>query len=310
VDSDQLILGVDGGASKTVAWLADRSSAAESGVVGRGAAGPSNPQAIGFDRALESLDRAIAAAFKDAGRPPTTVAAAVLGLAGSDRDQNRRVLNQWAEDRRLARHFRIVHDAVPVLAAGAPDGWGIALVSGTGSFAFGQTSDGRTCRSGGWGYLLGDEGSGYAIARAGLRAAAQASEGRGPATRLLEKFLARFQLKAPPDLIIAVSPLADDRAAIAALADVVFRAVDEGDDLAGEILDRAAADLTAMVHAVVRTLDMAPGFPLVLAGGVLLGNESLRRGLHRALATQGLHPGPTPCVTDPVLGALKLARDL
>ena len=172
MQSDELVLGIDGGATKTVAWLALRSGGGEPSVVGRGAAGPANPQAIGFDEALGNLDQAIAAAFDDAGVKPGPLASAVLALAGWDREQNRQVLRRWAEKRCLASRLRMVHDALPVLVAGSPEGWGVALISGTGSFAFGQSRDGRSTRAGGWGYLFGDEGSGYAIALAGLRAAA------------------------------------------------------------------------------------------------------------------------------------------
>ena len=77
------------------------------------------------------------------------MAAAVLAGAGSDREENRRAFREWAHDRRLADRFQVVHDAVPVLAAGTPDGWGVALISGTGSLAYGRTADGRTARAGG-----------------------------------------------------------------------------------------------------------------------------------------------------------------
>jgi N-acetylmuramic acid 6-phosphate etherase len=306
--AEALLLGIDGGATKTIVCLATSSAAGRPAIIGRGVAGPSNPQAVRFDRVLENLDSAIATAFEEAGIPPETAAAAVLGLAGSDREENRRVLTEWADKRRLARRLRIVHDGLPVLAAGTPDGWGIALISGTGSFAFGQGSDGRSCRAGGWGFLLGDEGSGYAIARSGLRAAAQAAEGRGPATRLLGAFLAHFQVRTPLELIRAVSPLADDRAAIAEMAELVIRAADENDAVSAQILDQAAEELTAMVAAVARRLDITRAFPLALAGGVLLSSERLRGRLQAAMLAQQLRADPTSCVVDPVIGALKLAQ--
>ena len=307
--SDDLILGIDGGATKTVAWLAERSVEMEPVVLGRGTAGPANPQAVGFDAALENLDRAIAAAFEEAGVKPGPVAAAVLGLAGSDREENRRVLNRWAENRRLARRFRVVTDALPVLAAGAPDGWGVALIAGTGSFCFGQTADGRTARAGGWGYLFGDEGSAYWIAVAGLRAAAQSADGRAPPTRLVDALLARLGLESPRELITTIYPIASDRARIASLADVVTRSADEGDAAAQRIFDHAADELAAMVASVARKLDLsASPFPLALAGGVLLGGEKLRSSLGECLRSFDLHAASITEVSHPVLGALSLAQ--
>jgi N-acetylglucosamine kinase-like BadF-type ATPase len=305
---DELVLGIDGGGTKTVAWLAVRSSDREPSVVGRGSAGPANPQAVGFEKAVGNLNLAVDGAFGEAGVRPAEVTAAVLGLAGSDRDENRQVLERWAGGRRLAGRFRVVNDALPVLAAGSPEGWGVALISGTGSFAFGQDRGGRSTRAGGWGFLFGDEGSGYAIALAGLQAAAKSADGRGPATQLLEAVLSRLELEKPQDLISAVYPLAADRAAIASLAGLVTGTADAGDAAARQILDEAAAELAATVAAVARNLGFSRGpFPLALSGGVLLGSESLRERLCAEIRSIGLEPDPTACVQEPVLGAVKLA---
>jgi N-acetylglucosamine kinase-like BadF-type ATPase len=306
---DDLILGIDGGATKTVAWLATRSGGDEAAVVGRGTSGPANPQATGFDRALCNLDQAVAAAFEDGTVKPGPVAAAVLALAGSDRESNRQVLHRWAHQRRLARRFRVVNDALPVLAAGSPEGWGIALISGTGSFAFGQSPDGRSARAGGWGYLFGDEGSGYWIALAALRAAAKSVDGRAPATQLVDALLRRLDLRDPRELVLAIYGTAADRARIASLADLVTQAAEDGDAQAQQILEDAASELAAMVAAVAQNLGFSDAtFPLALAGGVLLSNERLRDALEAGLGSLGLRPASVASVPDPVVGAVKLAQ--
>jgi len=310
VDRDDIVIGIDGGGSKTECWLAARSSAASPTVLGRGVSGPSNSQVVGFDRALASLDEAIDAAFTAAGLTCQVASAAVVGLAGSDRDENRRAIEEWAQRRALAVRFRVVHDALPVLVAGASQGWGVALISGTGSLAFGQGPDGRSCRSGGWGFLLGDEGSGYSIARAGLRAAARGAEGRGPATRLTDAFVRHFGVRAPLEMIAAVSPMADDRAAIAGLAEVVFGVAEGGDAMGRAILDHAAMELGAMVIAVARMLGFVAGFPLVLSGGILLRHGVLRDLVTNVLGGHGLRPESVVCVAEPVLGAVRLAQTL
>lgn len=304
-----LVLGMDGGGTKTVAWLAPRAAADGAAVCGRGAAGPSNPQAVGFPKALENLDAAVAAAFADARLAPGTIASAVLALAGSDRPQNRQVLEEWAARRRLARRFSVVNDALPVLAAGSPEGWGIALVAGTGSFAFGRARDGRTCRAGGWGFLFGDEGSAYAMAVAGLRAVAQAADGRAPPTLLLDALLRRLDLARPEELVAAVYPLAADRAAVATLAEVVTEAARAGDTAAQRIVAGAAEDLAALVAAVATKLELREdGFPLALSGGVLLANPEIRQTVENRLRRLGLRAQPVAAVTEPVSGAVALAR--
>ncbi len=307
--SDELVLGIDGGGTKTVAALAHRDPTHKTRFIGRGVAAASNPQAVGFDEAVTNLDRAVADAWAEAGLPPGPVAAAVLGLAGSDRDENRQVFQQWATQRNLTPRLRVVHDALPVLAAGSPAGWGVALICGTGSLAFGRGPGGQCCRAGGWGFLLGDEGSGYAIARAGLRAAARAAGGRGPETVLLDAMLQRLQLREPKELIPAAYKIACQPAAIAALADVVTNTADANDPVARTIVDEAAGDLASLIAAVVRKLEHpSKPFPLALTGGVLLGSTRLAESLRRQIDRLHLQTASITEVDDPVAGAVQLAR--
>jgi N-acetylglucosamine kinase-like BadF-type ATPase len=316
-----LVLGIDGGGTKTVAWLALRAEGLElDTVVGRGAAGGSNLQTQGAAGALANLDAAIDAAFADARLPRGAVAACVAAVAGSDRDENRRIFTQWAAERQVADWFRVTHDAEPVLAAGSPAGWGVALIAGTGSLAFARAPDGATARAGGWGYLFGDEGSGYWIALEGLRAAAHAADQRGPPTRLLDFFIQRLGVSNVMALIPAVYGLrssempeknsgAQDRAAIAALADVVFRAADEGDEQAGAILDRAADALAGMAAAAARRARInEPIIPLAVTGGVLLNHRSLFDATCRRLVETHALRFETGRVANPVWGAVLLAR--
>lgn len=308
--SDDLVLGIDGGGTKTVAWLGVRSPEAQPTIVGRGRAGPANPQAVGFPAATDNLSQAVGRAFEQARVEVGPVAAAVLGLAGSDRDENRRVFANWANQRRLATKFRIVHDALPVLAAGSPEGWGVALIGGTGSFAYGRNKKGQETRAGGWGFLFGDEGSGYGIGVAGLRAAAKSADGRGEPTRLLEVFLEHLQLTQPEQLVGAVYPIAYDRRAIAQFAELVTQLAAADDPVAQRILDEAASELATMVAAVATKLEF-PGspFPLALAGGVLLAESGLRGRLESSMTSLGLRPQSIKPVPDPVAGAVLLAQE-
>jgi N-acetylglucosamine kinase-like BadF-type ATPase len=300
-------MGIDGGGSKTVAWLA-ACTAGEPVVVGRATAGPSNPQTVGFSAARASLRQAIAAAFADAKLKRRRVAAAVLALAGSDRDENREAIRAWAVRDRWARRLRIVHDAVPLLAAGTPEGWGIALVSGTGSFAFGENCRGESARAGGWGFRFGDEGSGYALGIACLRAAAQAADGRGPATALLPALLKRLRLKRAEELVSATYRAEFAAGEVASLAAVVFDAARSGDPLAQDVLKQAGADLAAMVAAVARRLGLdQEAFPLALGGSILTANDAVERQLLAQLDALGLRPNPVTPVPEPVAGAIRLA---
>jgi N-acetylmuramic acid 6-phosphate etherase len=312
--ASDLVLGIDGGGSRTVAVLAVARAAADErlgAILGRGVAGPSNVHAVGRDRAAQSLNDAIDRAFASAGIRRATVAAACLGLAGADRPADRELLANWANPARLAQQVRIENDAALVLAAGTPDGWGLAVIAGTGSFALARTPDGQTRRSGGWGHLIGDEGSGYAIALAGLRAVARAADGRGPATSLTQAFLQQLGIAQARLLVLRIYSSQLDRADLAALAEIVTREATAGDAVAKTILHAAIEELAAAALAAATLFDGVPvhRLPLAVAGGLLTSSPLLVQLLVTSLRTRGLSPEPVQTVTEPAMGAVQLARE-
>src|SRR5205823_10053657 len=128
---------------------------------------------------------------------------------------------------------------------------GLAVVAGTGSMAYGKTADGRTARAGGWGSLLGDEGSAYILVTDALRAVAHAADGRGPATDLQRRFLDHLGLQMPQELITCLHGGGWDRAALAGLAPLVLEAAETGDAVAAELAERGAAELATAALSVV-----------------------------------------------------------
>jgi N-acetylglucosamine kinase-like BadF-type ATPase len=309
------LLGVDGGGTSTIAWLADPSG----NVLGRGRAGPSNAKSVGLAAARKALEDAITRAFDDAGIPRTIVDVACMGLAGFDRPDDKALLQSWSAESGWARMLLPVNDGDLLLAAGTPEGWGIGVVSGTGSIAVGRAPDGRTARAGGWGYLMGDEGSAWDVAVRALRWAARVSDGRGtlrdPDDPLMPRICEAFEVSRAPDLISAVYRPEVDRARIAALAQVVVAAAEERSESAGAILGDAADELAQAVLAVARGLRFGEAgqpaqFPLVLAGGFLLSSPSLSASLVSRLSLRGVVPTSVTPVPDPVFGALTLARRL
>ena len=301
-----LALGIDGGGTKTVAVLAAIAADGSESIVGRGMSGPSNPQVVGFEKSFLALESAIEAAFAAHAAAPTTVDAACLALAGAGRDADVRRFQAWSK--RIAHQTVLAPDAAPVLAAGTPNGWGVALIAGTGSLAYGQDAEGVRARAGGWGPLFGDEGSGYAIALAALQALVRADDGRGPRTELTDRLLDRLQLDAVPALVESVLRRRMDRARLASLAETVVATALAGDAVADAILEEACRDLAEMVDAVARRLRLnSEAFPLALGGGVLVGEPLVRERLDRELRRRGLLPKPTALVDDPALGALRIA---
>jgi N-acetylmuramic acid 6-phosphate etherase len=248
-------------------------------------------------------------AFVAANRPRAKVAAACLGLAGAGRPEDQQMIREWAEKIGLAQRIEVTTDGDLLLAAGTPDGWGLALVAGTGSIAMGRSADGRSARAGGWGYLLGDEGSGYALTVAALRGVARAADGRSPSTSLMEIFLARLGLGQAQDLVRAIHQDGLDRATLAGLAPLVLSAGEAGDSLAQACVEEGAMQLGEMAATVASRLKFnGSPVPLALSGGLLLGSPVYQRRVLESLHLRGVAGEPITPVQEPAEGALRLAR--
>jgi N-acetylglucosamine kinase-like BadF-type ATPase len=305
---DSLLLGVDGGGTSTVALLGSR----EGHVVGRGVAGPSNAKAVGAAAARQALEASMAAAFADAGLGARPVAVACLGLAGFGRDEDQQVLAGWADQGRWAERLILVNDGDLVVAAGTPGGWGVGVIAGTGSIAVARAPDGRIARAGGWGHLIGDEGSAYALVLAALRRVARRADRREvPATEpdpLTVHLCRALGINGTGQLVPALYAPGFDRSKIASLAPAVLAAAAEDPSIGEELLRPAGSDLAEIASAAARTLGWDSGsLPLALAGGLLLSSPIIVRSLLDHLRARGYDPIPAP-VPDPALGALLLAR--
>ncbi|MCA9062645.1 MAG: hypothetical protein KDA96_06285 [Planctomycetaceae bacterium] len=313
--TDKYVIGVDGGGTSTVALVARLRNLLPPEIVGRGRGGPANLRAAGETAALANVGDAIESALRDSERTGhtvqhTDVAAICLGLAGTDRPDEKELWKTWTGQRLPVASIEVVNDAIPVLSAASADGHGIAVISGTGSFAIGRQSDGITIRCGGWGYLAGDEGSGYAIAVAGLRAAVRAVDGRGERTQLTEMFLQHFQIAEPSELIRCIYSPSLDRPAVASLSGVVARACEQGDAVAAAIIDQAAADLAEMVLTVARRLPHGQQISVGLAGGILTGSTGVRERLVHRLQESDEADFRAVLVAEPAEGSVVRASRL
>lgn len=307
------ILGIDGGGTKTVAWLAAKANTASGSdpiIVGQGFSGPSNQRAVGPVEATNNLDAAVDAAFMNAGLPRAAVAAACLGLAGADRNSDRSVIIEWAQSSRLAGRFEVVNDAVPLLHAFGGDGCGVALIAGTGSLAWGRNSRGETARSGGWGYLFSDEGSAFSIGRSVLQAVSRAVDGRGGQTCLVADVLAFLQLSSPQEIVSAVYSHEVPRAVVAGLAELAFTAASKGDAVAVDMTHHAATELAAMAVVTARRLELNSGLFLAMTGAVLIQNSGFRQEVIAEIAAAGVQILDAIVVENAVAGAINMASRL
>lgn len=301
MNGERFYAGVDGGGSKTEIVVVDAAGEERC----RHRTTTCNQSVIGLDAAIATLHEGLRQAARLAGtKPPFT--RAWFGLAGFDRDEDHRSVAPSLTD--LALAFRLTNDAELALAA-LPNGVGLVIVAGTGSIAVGRDRTGTSARAGGWGHVFGDEGSGYELGRRALQAAAMMADGRGAHTTLLNRLLDHWQLTAAPQLVTRVYGGEASKAEIAALADLVFAAAAEGDQVAHALIDAAASDLASTGLAAANRLAFDDVLPVALAGGLLTNIASFRQATLRHIQEE--RPvGTVAIVTDPALAGARAAITL
>jgi N-acetylglucosamine kinase-like BadF-type ATPase len=266
-------LGVDGGQSSTYALIGDASGR----VLGAGRGGPSNHVAAEEGRAkfTGAIQSSLAAACKEAGLQAADVhfASACLGFSGGPADKEAILREILRSERTL-----VTHDGLIALAGATAGEPGAIVIAGTGSIAFGRNVSGKTARAGGWGYVFGDEGGGFYIARQALRAALKFEEGWGQATSLRSMFLEATSAKDVNELLHGFYTPEFPRPSIAAFAKLVDQAAEHGDAMAREILNDAAGELASIAAALRGRLFQA-GEPVRVAyiGGVFRSRTVLER---------------------------------
>lgn len=266
-----LYLGVDGGQSSTTALISDETGR----VLGRGVGGPCNHvgKAEGRARFQSAMEQSLNGAAAQAGiaRQALAFRAVCMGFSGGAEDKE-----TYLRELVSAERYLITTDAWIALTGATGGAPGLMTISGTGSIALGRNAAGRTQRVGGWGYIFGDEGSGFDITRQALRAALRQEEGWGPETALLGKLLEACYAPDANTLLHWFYTDAWPRARVASLARLVDEAAREGDACSLEILHNAAQQLATMASVVRETL-FTPGEPAAASyvGGVF-GSEILR----------------------------------
>lgn len=274
------VLGIDGGGSKTVCILMDDLRQ----VLGRGEAGPSNYQSIGIEATLQSIQSAIHNAVEAAIITNTVnIDAICLGLAGVGRAADIEVVKGLVQELQNNKYLPInwalqptniviCNDALIALVGGIGQPVGIVVAAGTGSIVFGRNHQGDTKRVGGWGYILGDEGSAYKIAIAGMNAALKSYDGREISTSLLQGFKQHLDLESIENLIEVLYRREWGVKQIAALAPIVDFAAASGDIVANSIIDDAVKELVKATSTVIDAIFTADSvLEVVTTGSVWRG---------------------------------------
>ena len=307
--SETLVIGIDGGGTSTDCWLGQviKPGGVEPLTICSGAG--TNPLAVGVTESARRLEALITHSMSEAGS--NRVTALCIALAGSGDPSDRSQLLSELQPQRFAESVELTHDAMAVIRSAAPSGTGVGLIAGTGSLCLGINSDGCEIRSGGAGPILGDEGSGYWLARRGLTAVVRELDERGPATKMTERVLSLLKTDDRASLVGTVTREWTDRDRLASLATVVSVAAEEGDDVASGLIENAAHELAALVSSVLRRMDRIDSpVPIGLAGGLLLNSELLKNHLARELELFDQAIQEPILVPSPVAGALNIAASL
>jgi N-acetylglucosamine kinase-like BadF-type ATPase len=241
------LLGIDGGATKTLAGVLDL----QTGALHLAHGGPSNPDAVGAKAAGEALNGAADEAIEAAGIDRDELAAAVLAIAGTDTEAvAKHVHAPGRED------WIVVNDVVGAWATATGGGPGVAVISGTGSNVFGVGPDGRPWRAGGWGHLLGDEGSGYWLGVQSIKAALADREASGPRTALSEVAPGFFGVASVEALAGYVYSKPLTKGEIAAFAIETAKHAEDGDAVARHLFERGAHELGVQITAVIHQIGL------------------------------------------------------
>lgn len=277
------VIGVDGGGSKTIALLADRRGK----ILGSANAGPSSYHILGPEGAAANIADAISPLLVSTAtnRKPVQV---VVGVAGARRTQDRQRLTQVLMQKlQQTAEVYITTDAHIALVGAVGGNYGVAINAGTGAIAVGLNMNGQFARADGWGYVLGDEGSGYWIGMEATKATLRAYDGRGEHTVLEKMVIEHYGIERLSDLVEETRQHRLPPSKVSKLVPRVFQAAEMEDEVAINILAEAGRRLGRSVRSVIQQLKMEnEEFGLALVGGVFQNAnlDLLMQGLEGAIA--------------------------
>lgn len=297
-------LGVDIGATKSHALIADETGQA----VGFGVHGPGNHEVVGYQGLIETLNAITGQALSGAGISKNDLAGAGFGIGGYDWPAEREPTHQAIQTLGLTAPFEFVNDAIIGLLAGASEGWGVAVVAGTGTNCRGRDRQGREGRVTGCGPWLGEYGGASELIAKAVQAVALDWTQRGPATRLTEAFM---DLTGAADAMDLLEGLALERYQLtAAAAPIVFQVAAEGDEVAQETICWAGRELGSLAIGVIRQLGLEQSeFEVVLIGSLFKGSPTLIETMAAAIHQVAPKAHLVRLEAPPVVGGVLLGME-
>jgi N-acetylglucosamine kinase-like BadF-type ATPase len=298
-------LGADLGATKTHTLIVDETGRA----LGFGESGPGNHESVGYDGMFQSMKSGMEQALRAAGLKKEDIAGAGFGVAGYDWPSEAQITAETIQRLRLNAPFTFVNDAVPGLVAGAEEGWGVVVVSGTGSNCRGWDREHkREGRVTGHGVLMGEGAGGTELLHRGMQLIGYAWSKRGPMTALADAIVKYIGAKDLEDLMRGYTTYEFEIGAEA--APIVFRVAEEGDPVAQELINWAGCELGEMANAVIRQLEFENlAFDVVMTGSMFEGGARLIKPMRETIHKLAPKARLVRLTAPPVLGAALLGME-
>ncbi len=305
------IIGLDGGGTKTVAVMINENGE----MLGRTQAGSSNIQAIGDKELAATLKTVVNNLLKQADIAAADIDHIYAGLAGAGRPSDRQRISAILDQLELSKHHTIDTDAMAALAGAFSNGPGIIVISGTGAICFGKDKEGKVVRCGGWGYLLGDEGSGFYIGQHAIMAALKDLDGRAAQTILRPRLEKKYNLDSIDLIISLIYSGQIDRTEIAGNAPLVFEAAKQNDKAAQQIVSQAGIELGKTIAATAKRLKSDKTVQVALIGSVFKQKKTLLPFIEQetgqtSQAFEFIEPRWEPAVGSALLGLQREKIDI
>lgn len=300
------IMGIDGGGTKTKLLLTDASGR----LIFEEEGGPSNINVTGYESVKQVLGEMVLRALNKTGAVPSDCLSLCMGATGAGRKTEKEKIKEIFKTLGFECQITITDDATIALYGGLGGKAGIMVISGTGSICLGRNNEGRIYRCGGWGHIIGDEGSGYDIGRNILISIMRGFDGREPQSAMTPMVLKHLSLDNPEELVEYVYRRGISKKEIAALAVFADAGCEVKDAAAMKIIERSAEEIHCAVVTVINKLGFTGKVEVCVGGGVLTKSKFLRESFTRLLNQS--HPDAQVITMrkDAAWGAVYMAMEL
>lgn len=299
------VLGIDGGGTKTIGVIANLKGE----VIAKATVGPSNPNSVNKSDLRKELTTLIKELDKKSDHLFPEIKRVFAGMSGVDhplaREEMRHIISSIMP---VDVKVSIDNDGITALYSGTLGKPGVVQIAGTGSITLGLNDQGERDRVGGWGYLIGEKGSGFALGRDGLQAAFLAHDRVKDATELHQLMLNHFQVESLPDVIPLVYKGKNVKELIASLSKLVMEAADNNDVVAVKIIRKNGLQMGISIACLIEKLytnkEQAESIPVVLTGGLFNRLDLFRANIEEVVNNNHMNAKIVVPKMSPVGGAI------